>query len=97
MLGQPGIIEDQDTIGHRMQLQQALHACFIQLERVPGRIGQQMLQPLDGGSCDHIGDGVTGLVGQIGEQPRQVALHALSARVSSEQWGKWLQEGRQFG
>ncbi len=97
MLGQPGIVEDQDAIGHWMQLQQPLHAGFIQFEWVPSRVGKQMLQAFARDSCDDIRNGFTGLVRQIGEQPREVALHALSARVSAEQWGKGLQEGCQFG
>ena len=66
-LRQAGIIEDQDPISHRMQFQQALYAHFIQFERVPGRIGEQMLQALDGGSRDHVRNGVTRLVGQIAQ------------------------------
>ena len=80
-----------------MQLQQALHAHFIQFEWVPGRIGEQVLQPLDRGSCDHVCNGVTRLMGQIAEQPCEIALHAVSAAVAAEQWSKRFQEGRQFG
>ncbi len=64
-LGQTGIVEYQDAIGHRMQSQQALHARFVQRQRVPGRISQQVLQTLDGGSCDHVGDGLTRFMGQV--------------------------------
>ncbi len=94
LLGQAGVVKHQNAITHRMQLQQALHAHFIQLEWVPGSVGEQVLQSLAGGSCDHVSNGVRGLVGQIGEEPGHVALHTVSARVPWEEWGKWLQEGR---
>ena len=96
-LGQSRVVEHEDAIGHRMQGEQALDARFVQHQRVPGRVGQQVLLTLDGGSCDHVGDGVTRFMGQVSEQPREVALHAVSARVSSEQRGKRFQEGCQFG
>jgi hypothetical protein len=79
-----------------MQSQQMLYACFVQCHGVPGRISQQVLQPLNRGSCNYVGDGVTRLVRQIGEQPGRVALHALSTRVAAEQRGQRLQEGCQF-
>jgi hypothetical protein len=94
LLGQAGVVKHQNAIAHRMQFQQALHARFIHLEWIPGSVSEQVLQALYGGSCDHVSDGVTGLVGQIGEEPRHVALHTVSAGVPSEEWGKWLQEGR---
>jgi hypothetical protein len=97
LLRQTSVVKHQKAIAHRMQFQQALHAHFIQFEWVPGSVGEKVLQALDGGSCDHVSDGVTGLVGQIGEEPRHVALHTVSARVPSEEWGKWRKFGREFG
>lgn len=93
MFGQASIVKDEDAIGHRMQGEQSLHAHFIQFEWVPGRVGEQVLQPLNGSSRYYIRDGITGLVREIGKQPGQVAFHAVSARMSSEQRGK----GRKFG
>jgi hypothetical protein len=80
-----------------MQFQQSLHPCFVQFQWVPGRVGQQVLQAFKGGSCNHVRDGLTRLMGQIAEQSGHLALHAVSARVSAEQRGKGLQESRQFG
>ena len=66
-LRQAGIVKDQDAIGHRMQFQQPLHARLVQFERIPGGIGEQVLQTLKGGSGDHIGDGFTRLVREIAQ------------------------------
>jgi hypothetical protein len=50
-----------------MEFQQAIDAHFIQFERVPGRICEQMLQAFEGGSCDDIRNGFTCLVRDIAQ------------------------------
>ncbi len=88
LLRQAGIVKDQHAIAHRMQCEQALDARFVQCEWVPGRIGQQVLQALNRGSGDHVGDRVARLVGQVRQQPREVALHAVPAGVPPKQRSK---------
>jgi hypothetical protein len=96
-LWQAGIVEHEDAICHRMQGEETLHTRFVQLQRVPGRVSEQVLQAFDRGSGNDIRNGVTRLVRQISEQAGQITLHAVSARVSAKQRRKWLQKGRQFG
>jgi hypothetical protein len=84
-LGQPSIVKDQHACGRRMQGQQALDAGLIERLCVPGGIGEQVLQALGRGSRHRGRDGIRGLVGQVREQPREVAFPAVSAGVSSEE------------
>lgn len=65
MPGQAGLVEDEETIGHRMPREQLRHSCFIQRYWIPDGVGEQVLQPLDGGSCDDLGDGLARFVGEV--------------------------------
>ena len=84
-LGQSGVVEDQHPARRRVDGQQALDARLIQGCRIPGRIGQQVLQAFGRGSGDCRRDGLCGLVRQVGEQTGEVALHTVAAGVPPEQ------------
>src|SRR5262245_31222453 len=84
LLGQPGVVQYQEalrwTLGH-----EGLDALLVEGLRVPGRIGQEMLQAFGRGPCHRRGDGVTVLARQVGQQAREVALHALPAGRAAEE------------
>jgi hypothetical protein len=84
LLGQPSVVQHEEslrwTLGH-----EGLDALLVEGLRVPGRIGQEMLQAFGRGRCHRRGDGVTVLARQVGQQPREVALHARPAGRAAEE------------
>ena len=92
LLGQSGIIEDQEAVGRALR-NQGLHALRIQGLGLPGRVGQEMLQAFGGGPRHRSGNGIAVLARQVGQQACEVALHARSASRAAEE----RREGRQVG
>jgi hypothetical protein len=95
LFGQVGVIQHQDAIG-RAALYQEAHALFIQGLRIPGGIRQQMLQLFQRGVGHRLGNRLTVLARQIGQQSGDVALQGAAAGAASKQWRKWLQIRRKF-
>jgi hypothetical protein len=84
LLGQLGVIQDQEAVGRALR-DQGLHALLIQVLRGPGRIGQEVWQAFGRGPRHGSGNGVTVLAGQVGQQVREVPLHARPAGRTAEE------------
>ena len=91
-----GVIQHQDTMG-RTLLDEQLHALFIECERIPGGVCQQVLQLVQRGCRYRLGDGFTVLARQVGQQAGDAAFHGSAAGRTPKRRGKWGQERRQFG
>jgi hypothetical protein len=89
LLGQPGVVEDQEALGWTLH-HQGRHAVLVEGLGLPGRIGQEMLQAFGRGPRHGRGDGVTVLARQVGQQPREVARHTCPT-------GRTAEEGRKGG
>ena len=66
VLGQPGSVQHQEP-GGRARRREGPHALRVEGLEIPRRIGQEMLQACGGGAHHRRGDGVTVLVGQVGQ------------------------------
>ena len=95
LLGQPGVVQHQEAVRRTLR-HQGLHALLVEGLGLPGRIGQQMLQAFGRGPRHRGGDGVTVLPRQVGQQTREVALHALPAGRAAEERREGRQVGREF-
>ena len=92
LLGEPGVIQDQETLGRTLR-HEGPHALLVEGLRLPGRIGQEMLQAFGRRPRHRGGDSITVLARQVGEQPREVALHARPAGRATEQGREGYQVG----
>ena len=97
LLGPPGVVEDQEALGRTLG-DEGAHALLIEGARLPGRIGQEMWQAFGRGPRHRGGARVTVLARQVGQQPREGALHACPAgrpaekrRAGRERGGKFWQ------
>ena len=95
LLGQPGVVQHQKALGRTLR-HQGLHALLVEGLGLPGRIGQEMLQAFGRGPRHRRGDGVTVLARQVGQQPCEVALHALPAGRAAEERREGCQVGGEF-
>ena len=64
--------------------QHLLHPLPVEVRLVPLHVGEQPLQALFAGAGDGLGDGIAVLVGQLGEQPRRIALQGFRPFWPSE-------------
>ena len=94
-LGPPGVVEDQDALGRTLR-DQGPHALLVSGLGLPGRIGQERLQAFGRRPRHRRGDGVTVLARQVGQQPREGALHARPAGRAAEEWREGFQGGGEF-
>ena len=97
LLGEAGVVEDQDGVALGGQGQQPPDALAVEVVVVPGHAGQQPLQGLLGGAGDDLGDGVAVLVGVLGQEPGQVALQGAARLGALEVGAERRQEGSQLG
>ena len=77
LLRQASIIQHQDALC-RAACHQQTHSLFVESERIPGGIGQEMLQLFQRGIGHHLGDGLAVFARQIGQQTSDVALQRLT-------------------
>src|SRR5262245_45124601 len=56
-----------------------LHPLSVEVLLIPQHISEEVLQPLRTGPWHRLGDGIAVLLGQLGEQPRRIALQRLPA------------------
>ena len=76
LLGEAGVIEDQDAVSLAGQSEHLLDTLAVEVVLVPSRGGEQALELLFGGVGDARGNGIAVLVGQLGQQPSQVRSRA---------------------
>ena len=91
LFGQAGVIQHQHAV-RRTPLDQQPHPLFVQRQRIPGGIGQQMLQLLQRGRGHRLGDRLTVLARQIGQQAGDVAFHRSAAGRHAETAGQMAPE-----
>src|SRR3954451_24030914 len=84
LLGEAGVVEDQNAVSLAGKLKQLLDALSVEILLVPSRRGQQTLKLLLGGTGDARGDGITVLVGQLGQQPGEVAIQGMPFLAAQE-------------
>ena len=97
LLGEAGVIEDQDAVSLAGQSEHLLDTLAVEVVLVPSRGGEQSLELLFGGAGDARGDGIAVLVGQFGQQPSQVAIQGMSPFAAREMNMERLQERDQLG
>ena len=97
LLGEAGVVEDQDAVALGGQREHPLDALAVEVVLVPGHGGQQPLEALLGGAGDDLGDGVAVLVGVLGEQPGEVAFEGLRPLAPLEVDAEGGEELGQFG
>ena len=97
LLGEAGVIEDQDAVSLAGQSEHLLDTLAVEVVLVPSRGGEQALELLFGGVGDARGDGIAVLVGQLGQQPSQVAVQGMSPFAAREMHMERLQERGQLG
>ena len=68
LLGQPGVVQDQEALGRTLG-DEGAHALLVEGPRLPGRIGQEMLQAFGRGPRHRGGDRVTVLARQRSATP----------------------------
>lgn len=96
LLGETGVVEDQDAVAFTGQLQQQLHALPVEVVFIPGGSGEQALESLLGGPWHRLGDGVAILVGQFGEQAGEVAFEGVGTLGAGEVHAEGSEELGQF-
>jgi hypothetical protein len=84
LLGEAGVVEDQDPIALRGQFEQAPDPLAVEVVLVPVDAGQESLEALLGGARDDLGEGVAVLVGVLGEQTGEVAFEGLGSLTPPE-------------
>src|SRR5271166_540108 len=97
LLGEAGVIEDQDAVSLAGQSEHLLDTLAVEVVLVPSRGGEQALELLFGAAGDARGDGIAVLVGQLGQQPSQVAIQGISPFAAREMHTERLQERGQLG
>ena len=103
LLGEAGVVEDQDAIALAGQAEHVLDALPVEVVLVPVDGRQKALEALLGGPRYDLGDGVAVLVGVLGEQPGEVAFQCLGSLAPVEvdteggeelgQLGQWSARG----
>jgi hypothetical protein len=103
LLGEAGVVEDQDAIALGGQAEHVLDALPVEVVLVPVDGRQKALEALLGGPRYDLGDGVAVLVGVLGEQPGEVAFQCLGSLAPVEvdteggeelgQLGQWSARG----
>src|SRR5262249_60929829 len=73
LLGEAGVVEDEDRVPLRGQAHQGADALVVEVVLVEGDAGKQVVQALLAGAGDDLGDGVAVLVVVLGQKPGQVA------------------------
>ena len=71
------VIEDQYAVFLAGQSEHLLDTLAVEVVLVSSRGGEQVLELLFGGAGDARGDGIAVLVGQLCEQPSQVAIQGM--------------------
>src|SRR5271166_4688634 len=97
LLGEARVIEDQDAVSLAGQSEHLLDTLAVELVLVPSRGGKQALELLFGGAGYARSDGIAVLVGQLGQQPSQVAIQGMSPFAAREMNMERLQERGQLG
>ena len=97
LLGEAGVVEDQDAVPLGGQAEQGLDPLAVEVLLVPVDGGQEPLESLLGGAGDDLGEGVAVLVGVLGEQPGEVAFQGLAALAPLEMDAEGFEELGQFG
>lgn len=95
VFGQAGVIEHHYSMC-RAPLDEQADPLFVEGERIPGGVGQQLLQLLQRGCRHRLGNGLTVFAWQIGQQAGDVAFHRATTGRTPKQRGKWRQKGCQF-
>ena len=103
MLGEAGVVDDQDAIALGGQAGHVLDALPVEVVLVPVDGRQKALEALLGGPRYDLGDRVAVLVGVLGEQPGEVAFQCLGSLAPVEvdteggeelgQLGQWSARG----
>jgi hypothetical protein len=89
---------DQDAVAGGRCGDHLRHPLPIEVRLIPWPVGEELLHPLRTGPRHGLGDGVAMLVGQLGEQPRRLALQGFAALRSPEahlETGQKLRQLRQ--
>jgi len=97
LLGEAGVVEDQDAVPLGGQLGEPLDALAVEILVVPGHLSEQSLESLFGGAGDDLREGVAVLDGMLGKQPREVAFQGLSRLTAHELNTEGREKLGQFG
>ena len=96
MLGEAGVVEDQDGVALGGQGEHPPDPLAVEVVFVPDHLGEQALEALLGGAGDDLGDGVAILVGLLGQEAGEVAFQSGGALAAGEVNVERFQELGQF-
>jgi len=97
LLGEAGIVEDQDAVALAGQPEHVLDALTVEVILVPVDRRQEALEALLGGAGDDMSESVAVLVGMLGEQSGEVAFEGLGSLAPLEVDAEGGEELGQFG
>jgi hypothetical protein len=84
LLGNARIVKHQDAVARGRFGAHLLHPRLLEVLLIPRHVRQERLHPLGIGARHGLGDGITVVIGQLGEQAREIALQRFPALRPSE-------------
>ena len=93
LLGEAGVVEDQDAIALGGQAEHVLERCRLRSSSSQSMAVKRALEALLGGPRYDLGDGGAVLVGALGKQPGEVAFQCLGSLAPVE----WTRKGTRKG